>query len=102
ADVGDGEEVIVADVGAARLAGVAVKVPLVVAPDALGGHHEDHHPEDEDHRQPDASEGSGVFVDSTEKALEKLPIHEVSVDSVPLTFDCFEGSVFLNLIHCRD
>lgn len=49
ANVGDGEVVIVADVGATRLAGVAVEVSLVVAPDPLGGHHKDQHPEDEDH-----------------------------------------------------
>ncbi|KAG7245222.1 hypothetical protein INR49_023788 [Caranx melampygus] len=49
ADVGDREEVIVADVFATRLAGIAVKVYLVVTPDTLGCHHEDQHPEDKDH-----------------------------------------------------
>lgn len=49
ANVGNGEEVIVADVGATWLAGVAVKVSLVVAPDTLGSHHIDQHPEDENH-----------------------------------------------------
>lgn len=49
ADVGDGEEVIVADVGATWLAGVAVEVSLVVAPDPLSSHHEDQHPENKDH-----------------------------------------------------
>uniref|UniRef100_A0A3B4Z0J4 Uncharacterized protein n=1 Tax=Stegastes partitus TaxID=144197 RepID=A0A3B4Z0J4_9TELE len=78
--VGDGEEVVIADVGASGLASVAVKVPLVVAPDPLGSHHEDQHPEDEDHRQPDPSEGSGVLVDSTEKTLEELPIHDGTGD----------------------
>ena len=48
ADVGDREEVVVADVFAAGLPGVAVKVGLVVAPHTLCRHHEHHHPEDED------------------------------------------------------
>ncbi|TNN41638.1 hypothetical protein EYF80_048188 [Liparis tanakae] len=81
ADVGDGEEVVVADVGASRLPGVAVELALVVAPDPLGGHNVDQHPEDEDHRQPDAAEGGGVLVDSAEETLEELPIHEVYRDS---------------------
>lgn len=75
ANVGDGEEVVVADVGAAWLTGVALKVSLVVAPDPLGGHDEDQHAEDKDHRQPDASEASGILVDSAEKTFKKLPIH---------------------------
>lgn len=49
ANVGDWEEVIVADVGATRLASVAVKVYLVVTPHPLSSHHKDQHPEDEDH-----------------------------------------------------
>lgn len=85
ANVGDGEEVIIADIGASRLTGVAIEMSLVVTPDPLGGHHVDQHPEDEDHRQPDPSEGSGVLVDSTEKALEKLPIHEFCFDLLCLS-----------------
>lgn len=65
ANVGDGEEEIVADVGATWLAGVAVKMSLVVTPDPLSSHHEDHHSEDEDHGQPNASKSCGVFVHST-------------------------------------
>lgn len=49
ANVGDGEEVIITDVGATRLTGVAVEVPLLVAPDSLSSHHEDQHPENKDH-----------------------------------------------------
>jgi len=86
ADVGDGEEVVVADVGATRLPGVAVELALVVAPDPLGGHHVDQHPEDEDHRQPDAAEGGGVLVDSAKEILEELPIHEVSFGRLLVDF----------------
>lgn len=51
ADVGDGEEVVVADVGAAWLAGVALTVFLVIAPDPLSSHAEDQHAEDEVRRR---------------------------------------------------
>lgn len=47
ADVGDGEEVVVADVGAARLPGVAVKVLLFISPYTLCSHHVYQHTEDE-------------------------------------------------------
>ena len=75
ADMGDREEVVVADVFAAGLPGVAVKVGLVVAPHALCRHHEHHHPEDEDDRQPDAPKDGGVLVGPAEQTLKALPIH---------------------------
>lgn len=49
ADVGDGKVVIIADVLATWLEGVALKVCLVIAPDTLCSHNKDQHPEDEDH-----------------------------------------------------
>ncbi|KAG9268949.1 hypothetical protein AMEX_G17983, partial [Astyanax mexicanus] len=67
ADVGDGEDAVVADIGAAGLSGVAHKVFVLVAPNALRRHHEHQHPEDEHHGQPDASEHSGVLVDPTQE-----------------------------------
>uniref|UniRef100_A0A663MVQ3 Uncharacterized protein n=1 Tax=Athene cunicularia TaxID=194338 RepID=A0A663MVQ3_ATHCN len=75
ADVGDGEEVVVADVGAARLPRVAVKVLVVVAPDPLGRHHVDQQAEDEDEGEPDAAEGCGVLVGPAEEPFEHLPVH---------------------------
>ncbi|CAG5883601.1 unnamed protein product [Menidia menidia] len=60
ASVRDGEVVVIADVGAAWLAGVAFKVPLVIAPDPLSGDHKDQHPKDKDHRQPDPPEARHV------------------------------------------
>uniref|UniRef100_A0A7N5KKV1 Uncharacterized protein n=1 Tax=Ailuropoda melanoleuca TaxID=9646 RepID=A0A7N5KKV1_AILME len=77
ADVGNGEEVVVADVGAARLLGVAVEVLLLVPPHALSGHHVHQHAEDEHHRQPDAAERRGVLVDPAQEGLQCLPIHGV-------------------------
>uniref|UniRef100_A0A8C0AN19 Uncharacterized protein n=1 Tax=Buteo japonicus TaxID=224669 RepID=A0A8C0AN19_9AVES len=75
ANVGDGEEVVVADVGAARLPRVAVKVLVVVAPDPLGRHHVDQQAEDEDHGEPDAAEGCGVLVDPAQEPFEHPPVH---------------------------
>uniref|UniRef100_A0A8B9IGB0 Secreted protein n=1 Tax=Anser cygnoides TaxID=8845 RepID=A0A8B9IGB0_ANSCY len=73
ADVGDGEEVVVADVGAARLPRVAVKVLLLIPPDALGSHHVDQHAEDKDHGEPDAAKGRGVLVDPADLAKSLPP-----------------------------
>uniref|UniRef100_A0A674IFD7 Uncharacterized protein n=1 Tax=Terrapene triunguis TaxID=2587831 RepID=A0A674IFD7_9SAUR len=56
ADVGDGEEVVITDVGAAGLARVALKVPLVVAPHPLSRHYVDQEAEDDDHGEPDLLE----------------------------------------------
>uniref|UniRef100_A0A8C9NQD5 Uncharacterized protein n=1 Tax=Serinus canaria TaxID=9135 RepID=A0A8C9NQD5_SERCA len=75
ADVGDGEEVVIAHVGAARLPRVAVKVLLLVAPDLLGRHHVDQHTKDKDQGEPDTAEGCGVLVDPTEQCLQRFPIH---------------------------
>uniref|UniRef100_A0A8B9SI64 Uncharacterized protein n=1 Tax=Anas platyrhynchos TaxID=8839 RepID=A0A8B9SI64_ANAPL len=74
ADVRDGEEVVEADVGAAGLPRVAVKVLVVVAPDALGCHHVDQQAEDEDEGEPDAAEGRGVLVDPAEDPCCPIPM----------------------------
>uniref|UniRef100_A0A674IDL5 Uncharacterized protein n=1 Tax=Terrapene triunguis TaxID=2587831 RepID=A0A674IDL5_9SAUR len=75
ADVGDGEEVVEADIGAAGLARVAVEVLVVIAPHSLSRHHVDQHPEDEDQGEPDAPEGRGVFVHPTQEPFEDTPVH---------------------------
>uniref|UniRef100_A0A8C5AV91 Uncharacterized protein n=1 Tax=Gadus morhua TaxID=8049 RepID=A0A8C5AV91_GADMO len=75
AGVGDGEELVVADVVAAGLPRVAVEILLVVAPHLLSSHN--HEPEDEHHGEPYAAEDGGVLVDSVQEALEKGPIHDV-------------------------
>uniref|UniRef100_A0A3Q3VZL1 Uncharacterized protein n=1 Tax=Mola mola TaxID=94237 RepID=A0A3Q3VZL1_MOLML len=75
ADVGDGEDEVVAHIFAAWLGCVAVEVLAVVAPHSLGCHHKHHYPEDEDHGQPDAAKHSGVLVDSTEERLQCRPVH---------------------------
>uniref|UniRef100_A0A8B9Z9B9 Uncharacterized protein n=1 Tax=Buteo japonicus TaxID=224669 RepID=A0A8B9Z9B9_9AVES len=64
------QEVVVADVGAARLPRVAVKVLLLISPHTLRRHHVDQHAEDEHHGEPDAAEGCGVLVDPADAAAE--------------------------------
>lgn len=75
-DVGDGEEVVVADVVAARLSRVAFEVFLLVAPHLLSRHHKNHDPEEEDNGEPHAAKGGGVFVHPAEEALEECPVHD--------------------------
>lgn len=67
--VRDREEVVVTGVGAAGLAGVAVKVFLIVNPDAFCGHDEDHDSKHEDHGEPDASKYSGILIDPAKQGL---------------------------------
>uniref|UniRef100_A0A669CUL7 Uncharacterized protein n=1 Tax=Oreochromis niloticus TaxID=8128 RepID=A0A669CUL7_ORENI len=62
ADVGDGEEVVVAHVGAARLKSVAYKIFALVTPHPLS--------------QPNPTEHRGVFVDPTEESLQRTPSHD--------------------------
>jgi len=76
ADVGDGEDVVVAHVDAARLDRVTHKVLVLVAPHPLRRHHEHHHPEDEDYREPHAAEPGGVLVDPTDEGLQSRPVHD--------------------------
>uniref|UniRef100_A0A8B9CS63 Uncharacterized protein n=1 Tax=Anser brachyrhynchus TaxID=132585 RepID=A0A8B9CS63_9AVES len=78
ADVGDGEEVVVADAVAAWLLRVAGEGRLLVPPDALGRHHQHHYPEDEDDGEPDAPDGSGVAVHPAQHRVEAGPVHRSS------------------------
>uniref|UniRef100_A0A3P8ZE61 Uncharacterized protein n=1 Tax=Esox lucius TaxID=8010 RepID=A0A3P8ZE61_ESOLU len=65
--VGQREVKVVARVCAARLAGVAIKVLLVVAPDSFSSHDEDHDAKHKDDGEPDASEAGGIFIDPAEE-----------------------------------
>uniref|UniRef100_A0A8C3G8E4 Uncharacterized protein n=1 Tax=Cyclopterus lumpus TaxID=8103 RepID=A0A8C3G8E4_CYCLU len=62
ADVGDGEEVVVADTVAARLLGVACESGLLIAPHALRRNHQNQDTENEQDREPDATDACGVSV----------------------------------------
>uniref|UniRef100_A0A7M4DUY4 Uncharacterized protein n=1 Tax=Crocodylus porosus TaxID=8502 RepID=A0A7M4DUY4_CROPO len=69
ADVRDGEEMVVADISAARLESAALKVPLIISPHLLRRYHIDQEAEDKDHREPDAPQGCGVLVHPTQEVL---------------------------------
>lgn len=73
--VGDGEVVVVADIVATRLPGVAIKVLLLVTPDLFTGHQEDQESEDENDGEPDATERGRVLVHPAEEALKEGPVH---------------------------
>lgn len=68
-DVGDGEKMIVANIGAARLPVIAVKILLLISPHPLSSYHINKHTENKDHREPDTAKSSGVFVHSAQQAL---------------------------------
>ena len=93
--MGYGEEVVVADVVAAGLPRVAVKILLIVAPHLLSSYNENHEPEDEHHGEPNAAKDGGVLVDPTQEALEKGPIHDV-----PFTLVFFSWSTLFFLDNC--
>lgn len=86
-DVGDGEEVVVADVVAPGLSRVAFEVLLFVAPHLLGCHHKHHDPEEEHNREPHSAEGCGVLVHPAEEALEECPVHD-ELCSQPVFSSC--------------
>uniref|UniRef100_A0A3B3BS43 Uncharacterized protein n=1 Tax=Oryzias melastigma TaxID=30732 RepID=A0A3B3BS43_ORYME len=67
ADVRHRKEVVIADIFASRLLGVAGEVRLLVPPNALCSQNQDGNAEDEENRQPDLPQTGGVFVDSTQQ-----------------------------------
>lgn len=81
ARVADWEVVVVTDILATGLPGVAVKVLLLIAPHLLASHQEDQKPENEDDCKPDATERSRVLVHSAHEALEEGPVHGVVLDT---------------------
>lgn len=87
--MGNGEEVVVADVRAARLLGVAVEVLLLIAPNFLSRYNVNHHSEDKNHREPDPAECGGIFVYPTEKGLKSLPVHGSEQGQLTLLFSEF-------------
>ncbi len=84
--VGHREEVVVANVMAARLSSVTHKVFLLVTPYLLRSYDEDHDPEKEDYGKPDTAKCGGVLVNPTQKTLKKSPIHGTCERSGYLTW----------------
>ncbi|KAJ0054785.1 hypothetical protein NL108_002985 [Boleophthalmus pectinirostris] len=73
--VGDREVIVVADVLTSRLAGVTVKVFLLISPYLLACHQEHQEPENKNNSKPDSAKSSGILVDSAEKTLQETPVH---------------------------
>uniref|UniRef100_A0A3Q0QXC4 Uncharacterized protein n=1 Tax=Amphilophus citrinellus TaxID=61819 RepID=A0A3Q0QXC4_AMPCI len=61
ADVGDGEDMVVAHTRATRLGSVAYKIFVLITPHPL---------------KPDPTECCGVFVDPTNERLQITPVHD--------------------------
>lgn len=54
---------------------VTGEVGLFVPPHALGGNHQHHDTEDEEHRQPDFPQTGGVAVDTGQLGVQSRPRH---------------------------
>uniref|UniRef100_A0A663MWQ9 Uncharacterized protein n=1 Tax=Athene cunicularia TaxID=194338 RepID=A0A663MWQ9_ATHCN len=74
ADVGDGEGFVIADVGAARLLGVAHEIRLLVPPHRLPGQAQDEDAEDEEHGEPDLPDHGRVLLDLVQQFLQEAPV----------------------------
>uniref|UniRef100_A0A8C4I5H8 Uncharacterized protein n=1 Tax=Dicentrarchus labrax TaxID=13489 RepID=A0A8C4I5H8_DICLA len=70
ADVGDGEEVVIADTVATRLLGVASETGLLVTPNALCCNHQNQDTENEQDRKPDATDACGVSVHTADDSIK--------------------------------
>uniref|UniRef100_A0A665UHT6 Uncharacterized protein n=1 Tax=Echeneis naucrates TaxID=173247 RepID=A0A665UHT6_ECHNA len=66
---------------------VAFKVFLFITPYFLCCYHKYHDSEEEDNGEPHSAKGSGVFVHSTEEALEECPVHD-EVSSLSVCSSC--------------
>ena len=76
--MGDGEGLIVADVLAARLLGVAHKVGLLIPPYKLSGCAKNKDPEDKKHSEPDSANDSGVLIHLFQDVPQETPVAHFS------------------------
>uniref|UniRef100_A0A8D1FRT8 Uncharacterized protein n=1 Tax=Sus scrofa TaxID=9823 RepID=A0A8D1FRT8_PIG len=82
ADVGDGEGLVVAHVGAAWLGSVTLEVRLLIAPHRLARQAQDEDAEDEQDRQPDLAHHGRVLLDLVQQLLKEAPVAHGSWASV--------------------
>uniref|UniRef100_A0A8C5T2M4 Uncharacterized protein n=1 Tax=Malurus cyaneus samueli TaxID=2593467 RepID=A0A8C5T2M4_9PASS len=74
-DVRDGEKVIITNIFAARLKGVADKVILFISPNFLCSHNQDHDTEDEEDCEPYLPDTGGVLIYTSQNSLQSFPVH---------------------------
>uniref|UniRef100_A0A8C5S5F8 Uncharacterized protein n=1 Tax=Laticauda laticaudata TaxID=8630 RepID=A0A8C5S5F8_LATLA len=58
-DMGDGEKMIITNIGATRLPVIAVKILLLISPHPLSSYHINKDTKNKDHREPDAAKIHG-------------------------------------------
>lgn len=76
--MGDGEGLIVADILAAWLLGVAHKVRLLIPPHKLSGCAKDKDPEDKKHSEPDSANDRGVLIHLFQDVSQETPVAHFS------------------------
>uniref|UniRef100_A0A3B3SWC6 Uncharacterized protein n=1 Tax=Paramormyrops kingsleyae TaxID=1676925 RepID=A0A3B3SWC6_9TELE len=74
-DVGDGEEVVIADAVAARLLSVAGEAGLLISPGALCRHDQHQEAEEEEDGEPNAANTCGVPIYTAYNGIKGRPIH---------------------------
>uniref|UniRef100_A0A3Q1II87 Uncharacterized protein n=1 Tax=Anabas testudineus TaxID=64144 RepID=A0A3Q1II87_ANATE len=74
ADMGDGEGLVVADVLATRLLGVAFEGGLLISPGRFHRSTQHQDSEDEEDRQPDLSPSSRVGLDLVQQTTQSTPV----------------------------
>uniref|UniRef100_A0A8D3A1X6 Uncharacterized protein n=1 Tax=Scophthalmus maximus TaxID=52904 RepID=A0A8D3A1X6_SCOMX len=75
ADVRDGEELVITHTVAAGLLGVAGEAGLLISPNAFSSNNQDHDTEDEDDREPNASDAGRVPVYTADHGIKGPPVH---------------------------
>lgn len=69
------KEPVITDVLTPWLLGVTHEILRLVFPDVFSSSHKHQDAEDEDHREPNPTNGGGVFIHPAQNTLQKSPVH---------------------------